>query len=224
MTPLHIRRQFLESSRGRIVALLRRGRATIDEMSRTLELTDNAVRVQIAAMMRDGLVTRSGQRRGPTRPAALYELTPELEHLLSGAYLPLLTQLLHAVASSEPPDRVDELLRAAGRGLADVLPVHLPEGPLAARVAAASELLNRELGAVTEVERSNGTLVIRGHGCPLAALTGKHPSVCHAIQSLLVTLLDSPVDECCDRADQPRCCFSVPVEGGHSESRASPPR
>jgi DeoR family transcriptional regulator, suf operon transcriptional repressor len=203
------RRQFFESSRGRIVGLLRRGGHTVDEIASALDLTDNAVRVQLAAMERDGLVRRSGLRRGATRPAHLYELTPELEHLLSGAYVPLLHQLVRAVAERESVERFDALMRQAGRGLATELPMHIPDGPLELRVAAASQLLNQELGALTEVETPDGHYVIRGHGCPLAALTGKQPGVCHAIESLLAQLLQTRVHECCDRGGQPRCCFEI---------------
>ena len=55
----------------------------------------------------------------------------------------------------------------AGKRLAD---------KLGTRVAAANDMLNEELGALTHVE-GNGRYVIRGVGCPLAALTGKHRGV-----------------------------------------------
>jgi predicted ArsR family transcriptional regulator len=73
------------------------------------------------------------------------------------------------------------------------------------------------------VEKANGHFVIRGHGCPLAALTGKHPSVCHAIESLLTEVLATPVRECCDRSGRPRCGFEVfPDPGGSHDAAARP--
>ena len=72
----------------------------------------------------------------------------------------------------------------------------------------ASELLNEQLGAMTHVEK-NGHYIIRGVGCPLAALTGKHPSVCLAMESLVSEVVGSRVHECCDRAERPRCCFEI---------------
>ena len=207
--PLPLRDQFFESSRGRIVDRLRRGGQTVDELTSALDLTDNAVRVQLASMERDGMVRRTARRRGPTRPSNVFELTPELEQLLSRAYVPLLTQLVRAFAEREPAEEFDALMRAAGRGLARESAARVPNGPLAERAAAASRFLNSELGALTEVEQPDGGLVIRGHGCPLAALTGKHPGVCHAIESLLTEMLGARVHECCDRRERPRCCFHV---------------
>ena len=69
-------------------------------------------------------------------------------------------------------------------------------------------MLNTDLGAVTRVEE-NGRYVIRGEGCPLSALTGKHPAVCRAMESLVKELVGAPVHECCDRAQRPRCCFEI---------------
>ncbi|MFL5582034.1 MAG: helix-turn-helix transcriptional regulator [Gemmatimonadaceae bacterium] len=210
MAPLNLRRELaLTGSRGRIVEALRRGPLTVLEIAAALELTGNAVRTQLAGMERDGLVRRSGVRRGPTRPAHLYVLTPELQGLLSGAYVPLLRQVVRAVAANEPPEWFDALMREAGRALADEFGGRIPAGPAERRVAAASRLLNQEFGALTHVEPLGDHLAIQGSGCPLAALTDKHPSVCHAIESMLAELLGASVKECCDRAAQPRCCFEV---------------
>jgi len=207
--PSVLRQQLLDTSRGRIVTLLQRGGLTVDDIASQLGLTANAVRAQITAMERDGVVQRVGRRPGTTRPFHVFELTPEVEQLLSQAYIPLLMQLVQAFSNALPAPQVDALMRDAGKGLADALPIaKRSSGGLEARVTAASELLNRELGAVTHVE-SNGGFVIRGAGCPLAALTGKHPAVCLAIESLLREVLDAEVSECCDREARPRCCFEV---------------
>ncbi|AHG91776.1 FaeA family protein [Gemmatirosa kalamazoonensis] len=208
---LRLRHQFLESPRGRIATLLRRSALTVDEIASALALSHNAVRVQLMAMERDGLVRRQGTRRGPTRPSAVYELTPELDQLLSRAYVPLLTHLVSALAERTTPEEFDRVMREAGRGFGRELVALVPDAPLDERVAAASRVLNAELGALTDVEHGAASLRIQGRGCPLAALTGKHPGVCHAIESVLVELLGdgAAVHECCDRSARPRCCFEI---------------
>jgi predicted ArsR family transcriptional regulator len=208
-----LRQQLLDTSRGRIVTILQRGPLAVDDMASELGLTANAVRAQIATMERDGVVQRVGRRPGTTRPFHLFELTPEVEQLLSQAYVPLLTQLVQVFANALPTGQVDALMREAGRGLANELPFgKRPAGSLAARVSAVSELLNQQLGAVTKVE-GNGGFVIRGAGCPLAALTGKHPAVCLAMESLLSEVLSVEVHECCDRTARPKCCFKISSDG-----------
>jgi predicted ArsR family transcriptional regulator len=69
-------------------------------------------------------------------------------------------------------------------------------------------MLNDHLGATTHVE-ANGQIIIRGVGCPLAALTGKHRGVCLAMESLVTEIVGAPVRECCDRNERPRCCFEI---------------
>lgn len=204
-----LKRQLLDSTRGRIVALLQRGALAVDDIAAELQLTPNAVRSHITTMERDGVVQRVGRRPGTTRPFQTYELTAEVDHLLSRAYIPLLGQLIQSLANALPADAMEKLVREAGRGLADeLLQAKRPTGALASRVQTASDLLNEQLGALTRVER-NGRYVIRGAGCPLSALSGKHPSVCQAMETLVTEIVGVAVRECCDRSARPRCCFEI---------------
>jgi predicted ArsR family transcriptional regulator len=203
-----LRKQLLDSSRGRLVTLLQHGGLTADELASKLSVTTNAVREHLAGMERDGLVHRTGRRPGTTRPSHVFELTPEVEQLLSQAYMPLLTHLVRVFAEALPPEHLDELMREAGNGLAAELAPQKTPASLRARVSLASRLINEHLGGVTRVDE-NGSFIIRGQGCPLAALTGKHPSVCVAMESLVAKVVAAPVHECCDRGGRPRCCFEI---------------
>jgi predicted ArsR family transcriptional regulator len=205
-----LREQLLySSSRGRIVAILQRGALTADEMASTLGLTGAAVRAHVTTMKRDGIVQRAGQKRGTTRPSQLFELTPEVEQLLSGAYLPLLIEVVRQSAARLKTKQFTELMRSTGRGLAAIFPRIVPDAPFAARVSAVSALMHDQFGSTMKVEKANGHYTLKGYGCPLAALTGNQPAVCLAIESLIGTLLDADVQECCDRAQRPQCCFHV---------------
>ena len=207
-----LRRQLLDTSRGRIVALLQRDELTIDDIASRLQLTANAVRAQVTAMERDGIIRRVGRRARPTRPAQIFALTGEIEQLLSRAYVPLLRELVRVFSARLPARQVEALMREAGRGLAhELAPAKRSSRSLQARVFEVSELLNEQLGAITHVTQ-NGGYVIRGRGCPLAALTGKHPAVCRAIESLVQEVLGVAVCECCERNGCPRCCFRIKPE------------
>jgi DeoR family suf operon transcriptional repressor len=216
-----LKRQLLDSSRGRIVTLLRGGGLTADDIASKLGVTRSAVRAQITGMERDGVVRRTGQRPGMTRPSNVFELTPEVEQLLSSAYIPLLTHLIDAFADGLPPSQLETMLQKAGKTLAEELSRgKRPAGNLASRVGMVSEMMNEQLGTLTHVE-GNGGYVIRGIGCPLAALTGKHPGVCLAMESLVAELLGVPVRECCDRAERPKCCFEIGSRAQRHRTSAS---
>jgi predicted ArsR family transcriptional regulator len=211
-------KQLLDTTRGRIVSSLQAGGLTSDDIASKLGLTRSAVRVQITAMERDGMVRRAGTRPGTTRPSHVFELTSEVEQLLSKAYVPLLVNLVGVFAGTFSAQQIEALLRQTGKALATELSGgRRLSGNLSSRAAAASEMLNEHLGATTHVE-SNGTIVIRGAGCPLAALTGKHQGVCLAMESLVTEIVGTPVRECCDRNERPRCCFEI--QAGHDASPA----
>src|SRR5918993_939533 len=157
-----LKAQLLDSSRGRIVTLLRGTGLTADDLASKLGLTPSAVRAQLTGMERDGVVRRAGQRAGTTRPSHVFELTPEVEQLLSSAYIPLLTQLVDVFTEGLPAQQLETMLRRAGKKLADELSEGTRlSGSLSSRVAAASDMMNEQLGAMTHVEK-NGKWVIRG--------------------------------------------------------------
>lgn len=212
MSAASLSRRFLETTRGQVVALLRRGASTVEELARALGLTDNAIRSHLSSLERDGLVRQEGVRRSPGagKPATVYDIHPEAEPLFSRAYAPVLAALLEELATQLPADRREALMRDLGRRLAEGLG-RPPAGDLPTRVAAAAELLTA-LGGGAEVERREDAFVIRGcAGCPLSAATARHAELCHAVESLLSQYVGAPVRECCDRGERPRCHFEVPA-------------
>ena len=110
--------RFFASTRGQIVALLRRASRTVEELAQALGLTDNAIRAHLASLERDGLVRQQGVRRGARRPSYAYDLTPEADRLFPKPYAPVLGQLLDVLAERLEPAEVEALLRAVGRRLA----------------------------------------------------------------------------------------------------------
>jgi predicted ArsR family transcriptional regulator len=211
-------RRFLESTRGRIVALLRRSGRTVEELARALGLTDNGVRAHLATLERDGIVRQRGSVRrgsGGGKPAYVYELAPEAEDLFPKAYAPVLLRLLEVLSERLGPVESEELLRVVGRGLVEG-EVAASDGARA-RLEGAIEALN-ELGGLAELEEREGDVVIRGYSCPLAAVTPDHPEVCRMIEALIAELAEVPVREHCDRGESPRCCFEV----AHSHDARNP--
>jgi predicted ArsR family transcriptional regulator len=63
--------------------------------------------------------------------------------------------------------------------------------------------------ASTSCKEEDEGFIIRGYGCPLAAVTPGHPEVCRIAEALISELATVPVREHCDREAKPRCCFEV---------------
>lgn len=202
--------RILETTRGRVLALLRRGGMTADELAEALGLTDNAVRAHLATLERDGFVQPQGERRDGRvgKPATLYQVSPDAEPLFSKAYLPLLTSLLAALGEQFTAKELSGLLADVGRRLA--ADVGHASGDLSQRVQAASNLLN-QLGGLSSVEEveAGARYVIQSSGCPVGLAVKERPEVCEAIVTLLSELTGASVRSCCVRTGRPSCCFEV---------------
>jgi predicted ArsR family transcriptional regulator len=209
MTQVGSSQRFLETTRGRIVALLRCQARTVEELAQALDLTDNAVRAHLATLERDGMVRQSGARRSPGagKPATVYELSSDAEAVLSRAYPPVLSALLEELVAQLPANQTEALLAGVGRRLAAPL-LPPPTASFRARLDAAVGVLNA-LGGAAELEEQDGAAVIRGCGCPLASVVARRPEMCHAVEALLSEVVGVQVRQCCRHGNRPSCCFEI---------------
>ena len=218
MTGSRGRERILETTRGKVVTLLRRSGMTTDELAKALGLTDNAVRAHLATLERDGVVLAAGERREGRvgKPATIYHIAPDAEPLFSQAYLPLLTSLLAALGERLSKEELEGLLADAGNRLASG--VRQPSGSLRQRAEAASETLN-QLGGLSAVqEMDNGArYLIQSHGCPIGVAVSTRPEICEAIVGLISRLTGAEVRSCCERSGRPSCCFELRHAGVTAE-------
>jgi predicted ArsR family transcriptional regulator len=198
--------RFFATTRGKLLALLRRGPSTIDELAIQLEVTDTAVRNHIAALERDGFVAQEGVRRGVGKPASVYGLTPDAERIFPKPYASMLDTLLGVPAERLPADELEGTLDEVGRRMAASVP--RVTGPVEDRLPAAVDAI-ASLGGLAELDTSDHSIIIRGYDCPISSAVRSHPDACRVLQTLLSEVLCTPVEEHCDRNDPPRCCFEI---------------
>ena len=200
-------RHFGESTRGRVVALLRRGPRTVEELAAELGLTDNAVRAQLATLERDGVVASAGIRREGAvgKPATLYDVAPNSDTIFSAAYAPVLAALMAELGQRLTAPELRSTLRSAGRRLA-------PEASgrtFKSKVESAAALL-ADLGADADLVTTDEGFDIRSHGCPLAQAVNANPQSCRILEQLVAEMTGGRAHEHCDRSDsRPRCAFAV---------------
>ena len=198
--------RFFGTTRGRVLKLLCLASRTVSELAKDLGVTENAIRAHISALEEDGLVHQIGLRRGVRRPNAAYDLTPRGHQLFPDAHASLLKQLLGVISEQLPASSKHDLLRQAAERFSQEHVRRIERLNPKRRLA---ELM-RVLGPLAELERDGGTLVIRGCGCPVAAVVKAHPEVCQLAAELLNELLDRPVRETCQREGEwPHCRFEL---------------
>jgi predicted ArsR family transcriptional regulator len=207
MEAMKLDERFFESTRGQIVTILRGSPCTVDELATKLELTDNAVRAHLSTLERDGLVRQSGIRRGARKPHFTYALTEEADRLFPKAYDALLNQLIAVLKTRLNPGEIEDVLREVGRAIASDTPTG-PDATIRSRVQRALTVLEA-MGGSAEIEEHDDKIVIRGHGCPLAAAVSVHPEVCRLAETLVGEIVKAPVVEKCDRESRPQCRFEI---------------
>lgn len=196
----------LNSAAGKVLTRLRHGAMTVEELARGLRLTDNAVRNQLRKLREASLVTEAGKRPGTSKPSTLYAITLEGQIQFSTLYLPVLTQFLTVAEGQCSGKQLDSFMLETGQSLADRYPK--PSGGIKQRTHAAARLL-RSFGGVAEVAARDGALIIRSRACPLAALTSENAAACKVLEGFLKSHIQARVTSCCDRKEDPRCCFEV---------------
>ena len=193
---------------------------TVDELASAIGVTDNAVRLHLTALERDGFARAEGVRREGSvgKPATLYAITPDGQVALSKAYEPVLSTLLVSLAGRLSGRELTELLRDVGRQLASSTTSN--KESFEQRVEAAANLL-ASLGAEVEVEPVNGaagSYVVRGFACPLSRSVSQCPPLCAAVEELVAGVTRAKVQERCDRTGLPRCSFLVTPRGTRTKA------
>jgi predicted ArsR family transcriptional regulator len=208
MKPSGWRKRILESTRGQILQLLRKGEQTVNDLAAALQLTDNAVRAHLLSLERDGLVHQSGTQPGVRKPHATYALTADAEQIFPKAYGPLVDLILTVLSRKLSARELKAGMREVGRKVATEHLAEVKGKTRQQRINAALRILS-DLGGAARFEKSDGKHFIRGHGCPLAAATGHHPEACLIAESLLSQIIGAPVKEHCVHQPVPSCCFEI---------------
>lgn len=189
------------STRDRLQELLHWGPLTVDQLAREVGLTVNAVRAQLTAMERDGLVERIAMHPSGKvgKPPAAFGLTPRAREERSSAYPLALAAVIHELVARQGKRAACEVLGAAGLQLAGA------QG--SARDAVA---VLEQLGAVVRrTKDGDGNELVEGAGCPLATAVRSEPLTCELVRTLLSARLDKPVAMRCRHGDAPACRFAI---------------
>jgi len=201
-------KRFFDSTRGRIVSLIRGSTKTVNELAEELGLTDNAVRAHLLSLERDGLIKQSGIQRGTRKPHFAYKLTDEAEHLFPKAYDALLNQLIAVLKGRLTPMALEEVLREVGRSLAGSQAASYKNGDLDSRIGRALNALEA-IGGAARIEKEKKNFFICSESCPLSAAVAEHPEVCRLAETLMSEIIGLEVRERCDRNGSPRCRFEI---------------
>ncbi len=198
------------TTRRQILDLISRRPQTVAELAAGLDVTRNAVVVQLQQLEAEGLVRRGQRQRtgGAGKPGYEYEMVPGTEDRLSRAYQPLLEQLVVVLGRRLPSAAVAEILEDAGRELARGAGFSDREDARE-RLRKAVAIVN-SLGACAEIiEDEAGALVVENRRCPFASAVRRDACVCRAAAAFFREATGLPFEQNCDRGKTLTCRYVV---------------
>lgn len=181
--------------------------ASIDELVQKLDITRNAVRQHLAALEREHLIQRSGQRPTGRRPELLYTLTEQGKAVFPKQY-PLMARLLiERIIKNQGSEDLSLLMREMGKHLAESIEPNVQLGE--------EDIVNHmnQSGYEANVFYRGNEKEIHAHNCVFHDLAAEHPEVCDFDLAFLESLGHRRVEhaECIVRGGQ-RCIFRYTKE------------
>jgi predicted ArsR family transcriptional regulator len=147
-------------------------------------------------------------RAGARKPHVLYTVTTAVEQVFPKSYGRLLDLVLAAISRRLAQRELRNAMREVGRKIASENCSNARGRTRRHRIGVALRILS-ELGGSATLSRVGGTELIRGRGCPIAAVTANHAEACLIAESLLSEIIGAPVKERCQRGPAPSCCFEI---------------
>jgi len=196
------------TQRGLLQALLHNKEGlTVESLTGTLNVSRNAVRQHLTALERDGAVTKGPTQPSGGRPEQIYRITDRGQEMFPRQYSWFSEMLMGTLNASLGEDgateRLEELGRNAGRGIAERQPKTANNEERVAAAAAAMGSLGYEAKVAEDNERE-----IEAQNCVFHQLAIKYPQICKFDLALLSNATGQHVEHraCMARGDT-KCCF-----------------
>ncbi|MBI3242057.1 MAG: ArsR family transcriptional regulator [Chloroflexi bacterium] len=189
----------MQSKRQQIIDILKeRGNATVETLSKELDISSVTVRHHLDVLRSEGLVNEPVVRRRATsgRPQHAYSLTLKAGELFPKSYDNLAAQLLDEVKARYDTREVNVLFEGMARRLLADAPHPVDGDTVEERFDRAVQFLNQK-GYVARWEQNLGGVVIHTCNCPYEGLARKHPELCNMDFNLIASLTGFTPERVC---------------------------
>ncbi len=173
---------------------------TVENLSKRLGITDNAVRQHLTALERDGVVVKGEMQSTGGRPEQLYGLTSAGRELFPRHYSWFAELLISSVREEQGSEALRERLQGMGRAVGRQVATKLVEiKDKAERIRTLAGIM-RELGYQSApIDPANEKFpAIEASNCVFHSLAQRYPEVCYFDLALMSEVVGSDVihDEC----------------------------
>ncbi|MBN9126229.1 MAG: HTH domain-containing protein [Nitrosospira sp.] len=185
-----------------LLKLLRGNKAglSVDELSKGLEITRNAVRQHLTSLEAEGLVEAGNMRpSGGGRPQQLYVLTEKGKESFPRQYSWLAQLVVASVQREEGTENMGKRLNDIGVGVAQQIRMQYPNLTThKEKVEKLAEVMDQLGYNARNVSQPGGESMIEADNCVFHRMAIKDTEICHLDRGLMETFTDSKIehDEC----------------------------
>jgi DeoR family suf operon transcriptional repressor len=208
-----------------LVALKRRGEASVEDLASALGVTVSAVRQQLAGLRADGLVTHRTRPNGAGRPRHLHSLTAAAEAFFPRTYADLTNELL-AYVEDEDPGTVDRVFERRRRRRVEDAAARMAGRSFRARVEELTRILDED-GYLANVETlPGGAYLVTEHNCAILGVAERYGLACSTeIEFLRQALPDANVERVAHRmAGALVCSYEIRRKRPRARPRRNGPK
>jgi len=179
----------LPATRREVLDLLKkRGELGADQLAAATGLTVSAVRQQLAALQKDGLVGFTQRRTGAGRPRHLYRLTGAAEGLYPRAYAELTNELLDYVGEAQP-ELLDDIFRRRRQRRIDNALIRMEGKDFAGKVNELTAILDEDGYLAEALAQPDGSFMIVEHNCAILGIALRYGQACGTELDFIRTIL-----------------------------------
>jgi predicted ArsR family transcriptional regulator len=183
----------------RLLKLLRGSKPglSVDELSRGLEITRNAVRQHLVSLEGAGLVAIGAMRpSGGGRPQQLYILTELGKEMSPRQYSWLAQLVLASVQREEGAENMGKRMNEIGANVAEQIRSQYPDLVThKEKVEKLVEVMDQLGYNARNATMPGGEAIIEADNCVFHAMAKKDLEICHLDRGLMETFTDSKVEQ-----------------------------
>lgn len=195
-----------QSTRDQILTAIRTiPEATVDALAEAAGISPVTARHHLNGLQADGLIESQSVRRKVGRPYYVYSLSQKGQEQFPTRYVQLTSRLLEELKAHLPTDVVETVFSGVVESIIADHPTELETLDFEQRLDYLIDLLKQE-GFLAEWETTENGYKITEYSCPYISVGNQHSEVCHVDKQLILTVLQTPIEQHSCMLDGANCC------------------
>lgn len=184
---------------------------TVDGLAQAANISPVTVRHHVNALMAEGLIEAESVRRKVGRPYYVYSLSEQGQELFPRRYVSLTNRLLDELKARLPAEEVTEIFKGVVEGVVAEHEGSFEHLAIENKLDYLVKLLGQE-GFLARWEKGTDGYKLIEYSCPYLSVGTQHTDVCNIDKELMLTVLQTPIQQHSCMLDGADCCeFSFAV-------------